>query len=60
MRILTYLQNSYLVADQESAEYIEELENALLLIEKLVKGDLFSTETNILKVVEEALSRGDK
>lgn len=53
--LLNRLKTSYNVQEQEAAEYIEELESALLIIKKLIEGDLFSSTQNILNVIDRAL-----
>ncbi len=57
--ILDRLKASYNVQEQEAAEYIEELEKTLLIIKRLVEGDLFSSTQNILAVIDKVFDDGN-
>ncbi len=57
--LLDRLEASYTVQEQEAAEHIRKIENALLTIKKLVEGDLFFSTKNILDVIKDVLDDGD-
>lgn len=53
--LLSRLQGSYTVQEQEAAEYIEKLENTLILIRGLLEGDLFSSTEFFLAIISGVL-----
>ena len=53
--LLSRLQGSYTVQEQEAAEYIEKLENSLVLIRGLLNGDLFFSIETIVNLIDGVL-----
>lgn len=57
--LLDRLKDSFTVQEQEAAEYIEKIENALLTIKRLVEGDLFFSTQSIHDIIKDVLDDGD-
>lgn len=61
MRILDVLKGSYTIREQAAASYIEELEKSLTLIKKtIVDGDLFTSPSDLLSLIDGVLSNGEE
>lgn len=58
--LLVRLKGSFTVQEQEAAEALEEALNALQAVKKLVSGDLFNNEEEILKNIERVLNGSDQ
>jgi len=58
--LLVRLKGSFTVQEQEAADALEEALNALQLVKKLVLGDLFKNEEEILANIERVLNGNDK